>query len=261
MAPPSSGRSGSDGQRNATSAASVTGGPTVVGVSSAPRRRPGSSAAPSGRRAGCWRAGATAPRRRPTEPPIRRAPGLAQDARRRRRRRTRLAGGAAARPRPGGVLADESGGSPSSKLEKDQRGQRRKRCRIVTMPPSDRRAGPTCGRPMSTGVGPSMPSSSVGRPRSRARNSAATSCSPATGSRWPGPWVTWADMPANDTWKIYLATDDITKTLERGGGRRGRDHQPGRWRWPTSAPRLCSSTRRARTSVRGRRGHSRASPS
>ena len=45
------------------------------------------------------------------------------------------------------------------------------------------------------------------------RSSAATSCSPATGCRWPAPWATWVDMQANDTWKIYLDTDDITKTV------------------------------------------------
>ena len=60
------------------------------------------------------------------------------------------------------------------------------------------------------------------------------------------------DMPANNTWKIYLDSDDIAKTVEDGGARGRPDRLLPRWRWQTSVPRHCSSTRPAPTSAPGR---------
>ena len=37
------------------------------------------------------------------------------------------------------------------------------------------------------------------------------------------------DMPANDTWKMYLATDDITKTAEMAAANGAHDHLARRW--------------------------------
>ena len=67
------------------------------------------------------------------------------------------------------------------------------------------------------------------------------------------------DMKADDTWKIYLNTDDIAKTVE-AARRRGPRSSPRPWRWPTSAPRPCSSTRPAPTSAPGSPGRFRGSP-
>ena len=53
------------------------------------------------------------------------------------------------------------------------------------------------------------------------------------------------DMPANNTWKIYLATDDIAKTVEAAEADGRPDHRRRPWRSPTSASRRCSSTRPA----------------
>ena len=47
------------------------------------------------------------------------------------------------------------------------------------------------------------------------------------------------DMQADDTWKIYLDTDDIAKTVEPQPRPRVRRSSRRPWRWPTSASRRC----------------------
>jgi len=69
-----------------------------------------------------------------------------------------------------------------------------------------------CGPPTWADAG-STRSSSDGKLRSRAQNSAATSCSPATACPSPAAWRD-GDLPADNSWKVYLASDDIERTVK-----------------------------------------------
>ena len=65
------------------------------------------------------------------------------------------------------------------------------------------------------------------------------------------------DMPANDTWKIYLATDDITKTVEAAEAAGAQIVSPPMAGGRPRRSRRCSSTRPARSSAPGSPGRSR----
>ena len=107
-------------------------------------------------------------------------------------------------------------------------------CPPVTVPPSERRAGPICGPPTSKGAAAfyselfgweaQEPSPEFGGYFMFTRN----------GVPVAGGMGDMGDMPANNTWKIYLATDDIDQDRRDGRGRRRRRSSARRWPSPTS---------------------------